>query len=118
MLIKATEELKNEEAERNPKPARSDWGKNAFATRHPCNFCPQIFKKSHNYSLHLKIHHKSEPREALEAAIVEAEHYTLDGCEYQCALCDSKFRQSSSFMRHTTKHGMTFKQYVGRETLG
>ena len=114
MLIKATEELKNEEAERYPKPARSDWGKNAFSSQFPCDFCPEVFKKVHNYLLHLKIRHKSEPREALEAATAEAEHYTLDGCEYRCELCRAKFHQSSSFMRHTVKHGMTFKQYVGR----
>ena len=56
---------------------------------------------------------KLEPREVLEAMIADVEHYKLDGCEYQCKICGNKFHQTSSFMRHTGNHGMTFKQYLG-----
>ena len=112
-FIKATNIVKDEKAEDNYKPARSDWGRNAFSMRMSCSFCGEVIKKSYNYALHLKIQHKSESPESLQAALADAEHYRLDGCEYQCKLCLKKFLQTSTFMRHTSHHGMTFKQYVG-----
>jgi len=110
--INAINIVKKEKAENNPTPSRSDWGKNAFSTRFSCNFCGEIFKKDFNYVIHLRLEHKSEPREELDAAISDVEHYKLDGCEYQCKICGNKSHQTSSFMRHTMNHGMTFKQYV------
>ena len=112
-LIKASTILKNEKDEKKEKPARSEFGKFAFSTRFSCNFCGEIFKKDCNFVIHLRLKHKSEPSEVLEAMIADVEHYKLDGCEYQCKICGSKFHQTSSFMRHTGHHGMTFKQYVG-----
>ena len=119
-FIKASNLLKNEKDVKNEKPARSEFGKFAFSTRFSCQFCGEIFKKDCNFVIHLRLKHKSEPSEVLEAMIADVEHYKLDGCEYQCKICGSKFHQTSSFMRHTGHHGMTFKQYVGmkdRETL-
>ena len=119
-FIKASNLLKNEKDVKNEKPARSEFGKFAFSTRFSCQFCGEIFKKDCNFVIHLRLKHKSEPSEVLEAMIADVEHYKLDGCEYQCKICGSKFHQTSSFMRHTAHHGMTFKQYVGmtdRETL-
>ena len=112
-FIKASNILKNEKDEKNEKPARSEFGKFAFSTRFVCQFCGEIFKKDCNFVIHLRLQHKSEPREVLEAMIADVEHYKLDGCEYQCKICGNKFHQTSSFMRHTGNHGMTFKQYVG-----
>ena len=105
--------MKNEKEEQKEKPARSEFGKFAFSTRFECNFCDEIFKKDCNFVIHLRLQHKSEPSETLEAIIADVDHYKLDGCEYQCKICDSKFHQTSSFMRHTGMHGITFKQYLG-----
>ena len=116
-FIKAKNFVKNEIAENNPTPAKSDWGKNAFSTRFSCYFCGDIFKKCMNYVLHLRLEHKGEPRDTLERAISDVEHYKLDGCQYQCKLCGNKFHQTSSIMRHTTHHGMSFKQYQGSSKL-
>ena len=112
-FIKASNILKNEKEEKNEKPARSEFGKFAFSTRFSCYFCGEIFKKDCNFTIHLRLQHKSEPRETVEAIIADVDHYKLDGCEYQCKICGNKFHQTSSFMRHTQNHGMTFKQYVG-----
>lgn len=94
-------------------PPKSDWGREAFSTRFSCHFCGEIFKRDCNYVTHLRLQHKEEDGEVIQELVSDVEHFKLDGCEYTCIICQGKYAQHSSFMRHVRNHGLTYKEYQG-----
>ena len=115
--LKMIEILREEKNQRksvsDQSPPKSEWGKEAFSTKFSCYFCGEVFKRDCNYTLHLQMQHKHEDEEVIKELTEDVEHYKLDGCEYYCVICEHKYVQHTSFMRHTRNHGITYKEYQG-----
>ena len=75
----------------------------------------QVFKRDCNYVIHLQLQHRGEDQETIEELVADIHHFKLDGCEFTCAICGGKYVQHSSFMRHTKNHGITYKEYQGKD---
>lgn len=92
---------------------KSSWGDKAFSTLFQCIFCKEEFKKDSNLVVHLKIEHQDEPKEMQLKALKQVSESKLDGCVYQCKICDHKYSAPNSFARHIKDmHFLEFKQYV------
>ena len=106
------DEKLQKQQESDKSPPKSEWGKQAFSTKFSCYFCGEIFKRDCNYVVHLQLNHKDEDDKLVTDLIEDINHYKLDGCEFKCVICGSKFSQHSSFIRHMKNHGITYKEYV------
>eukprot|EP00092_Neocalanus_flemingeri_P030129 GFUD01032707.1.p1 GENE.GFUD01032707.1~~GFUD01032707.1.p1 ORF type:complete len:653 (-),score=136.83 GFUD01032707.1:29-1936(-) len=81
-----------------------------------CYFnCGEVFKKSYDLELHLKLRHKEEdPIElarAAESAQFEIALTRRSGTVYQCAMCDKTVQGWSTFWEHIRKHKVSLHEY-------
>jgi len=90
----------------------STFGPKAFSSSFCCSFCGESFERDSNLLLHLQLQHSGEEEGKYRQALEDVKHYRMDGCSYQCAICQSKFSAANSFMRHAREmHKLKLSEY-------
>jgi len=108
----ALKAIKEHESSFSESVQKSNWGPKAFSSRFPCKFCGEVFSKESSIIVHLKLNHNEESKASVAQALGNVSDLKLDGCVYQCKICQRKFNTSNSFLRHTRDmHKLTLKEY-------
>ena len=94
-----TQSLKKEPADEGSSASSpkkdSTFGPKAFSSSFCCSFCGESFERDSNLLLHLQLQHSGEEEGKYRQALEDVKHYRMDGCSYQCAICQSKESNSN-----------------------